>query len=85
MNEEKINEILNDLKGAIKNCGNENAVLIASESMYQILKDNLKAEKHNFLEKCIPVEILKNYGIDIYYWALCEIKDEGVYIREVEE
>lgn len=83
MNEEKINEILNDLKDAIKNCNSENAVLIVSELMYQLLRDNLKDEKQQFLEKCIPIEIMKGYKGDIYCWTLCEIKNAGVYIKEV--
>lgn len=84
MSEEKINEILNDLKDAIKNCNSENAILIVSESMYQLLRDNLKAEKQQFLEKCIPIEIVKGYK-EVVYWSLCEIKKYGFYVKEVEE
>lgn len=81
----KIEEILNDLKIAIKKCNFENAVLLVSGSMYEFLQENLKKEKSIFCSNMIPIEILESYREGTLYWSLCEIKKEKFYCDEVEE
>lgn len=83
MKREKIDEILNDLKKAIKKCNFENAVLFVSGSMYEFLQENLKKEKNVFFPNVIPIEILESYRKGTFYWSLCEVKTEKFYDKEV--